>query len=151
MALTDDVARSAEPFLDRNEPIEGVVVTQTGNPLLVALGVVPAAVVGGMTGGFPGAIAGAVLVTVLWAVAVNRYRIVVATPRRILVLDAGRWSGRRARAIVDELPRETRIGPGAGAFQRIRVGDHRLYVAWQFRTEVARIDRAQAGRGPADT
>lgn len=49
----------------------------------------------------------------------NEYRIVAVTDRRIVVLDAGRWTMKKARGMVDILPRATRLGPATGVWHLI--------------------------------
>jgi hypothetical protein len=44
----------------------------------------------------------------------NHYRILAVTPTRIVVLDAGKVSLKKARGVVTELPRSTRLGPATG-------------------------------------
>ena len=51
--------------------------------------------------------------------ALNRYRIVVITPQRVLILDAGGNSMTTARGVVAELPRSTRLGPPSGLWHVI--------------------------------
>ena len=75
---------SAAQFVEPGETIEQVFGAQTASPLT------------------------APLIGSLIALIINRYRIVAVTDRRILVLDAGKWTQRTARAVVSELPRATR-------------------------------------------
>ena len=49
----------------------------------------------------------------------NRYRIVVTIPQRVLILDAGPDSLRTARGVAAELPRSTRLGPASGLWHVI--------------------------------
>jgi hypothetical protein len=56
-------------------------------------------------------------------VSLNRYRIVVATPARILVLDTGKTSLKTVRGVVMELPRSTRLGPPTGLWYKIQAGE----------------------------
>ena len=49
----------------------------------------------------------------------NRYRIVVITPQRVLILDAGGDSMTTARGVVAQLPRSTRLGPPSGLWHVI--------------------------------
>jgi hypothetical protein len=62
----------------------------------------------------------------------NRYRIFVVTPARVLVLDAGKVSMKKARGVVAELPRSTRLGPGSGLWHVIPVGEEKLRVHRRF-------------------
>src|ERR1700722_14826816 len=90
MAVRDVMRASAAQFVEPGETIEQVFGAQTASPLT------------------------APLIGSLIALIINRYRIVAVTDRRILVLDAGKWTQRTARAVVSELPRSTRLGPTPG-------------------------------------
>jgi len=74
--------------------------------------------------------------------AFNRYRIVAVTSDRILVLDAGRTSLKKARGVVTELPRFTELGPGKGAWHRIPAGSENLRVHRRFFKDIESADRA---------
>ncbi len=72
-----------------------------------------------------------------------QWRILVATPKRILVLksfDMG-WRGRGIRA---ELPRSTRLGPVSESSQVISVDGERLRVRKDFLDAVQLADMARA-------
>lgn len=66
------------------------------------------------------------------------------TPHRIVVLDAGRSSMKKARGIVTELPGPTRLGPGKGAWHVIPVGTGRLRVHRRFHKDLAAADATAA-------
>jgi hypothetical protein len=74
----------------------------------------------------------------------NRYRILVVTPARILVLDAGKTSMKTARGVVTELPRSTRLGPGQGFWHRIPAGSENLRVHRRFFKDIDTADAAVA-------
>jgi hypothetical protein len=74
----------------------------------------------------------------------NKYRILVVTPARILVLDAGRTSMKRARGVVMELPRATRLGPGTGLWHQIPAGEETLRVHRRFFKDSETADAAVA-------
>jgi hypothetical protein len=74
----------------------------------------------------------------------NRYRILVVTPGRILALDAGKSSMKKARGIVMELPRTTLLGPGAGLWHRIPAGQENLRVHRRFFKDIENADAAAA-------
>ena len=88
MALRDSMRDSATQYLRPGEPVQAVIGAQTSSQWLAAL-----------TGIFR-------------LPPFNRYRILAVTPTRIVVLDAGRSSMKKARGVVTELPRSTRLGPG---------------------------------------
>jgi hypothetical protein len=70
----------------------------------------------------------------------SRYRIIVATPYRILVLDAGRTGMRKARGVVAELPRSTRLGPVTGLWHHVSVGAETLRVHRRFFADIDTAD-----------
>jgi hypothetical protein len=74
----------------------------------------------------------------------NKYRIIVVTPARILILDAGKYSMMKARGVVMELPRSTRLGPAAGMWHKIPAGQETLRVRQRFFKDIAAADAATA-------
>jgi len=74
----------------------------------------------------------------------NRYRILAVTPTRILVLDAGKTSLKKARGVVVELPRSTRLGPATGMWHRIPAGSETLRVHRRFFKDIETADTATA-------
>lgn len=122
MALRDKMARSATPYLHQGEPIENVIGAQTASQWVAVLG-------------------GA-----LFFLGLNRYRMIVVTPARILLLDTGVWGMAKARSVVAEWPRSTRLGPTSGALWHvIPVGDGKLRVHRRFFKDIEAADAA-AGR-----
>ncbi|MGH3274786.1 MAG: hypothetical protein ACRDNZ_10775 [Streptosporangiaceae bacterium] len=120
MALRDSMRNSAVPYLLPGEPVQAVIGAQTASPYLAAL---------------TGALA---------FLSLNRYRILAVTPTRILVLDAGKFSMKRARGVVMELARSTQLGPGTGAWHRIPAGDEKLRVPRRFYKDIDAADAAGA-------
>jgi len=116
MSVRDTMRESAAPYLKPGETVQAVFAAQTATQYMVAL-----------TG-------------IIFFFLVNQYRIVVATPQRILVLDAGRWSSKKARGVVAELPRSTRLGPGTGVWHVIPVGDEKLRVHRRFFKDIQAAD-----------
>ena len=108
MALRDDMRDSAAPFLQPGEPVQAVIGAQTASQWLAAL-----------TGIFV-------------FLGLNHYRILAVTPTRIVVLDAGKTSMKKARGVVTELPRSTRLGPGTGMWHQIPAGQEKLRVHRRF-------------------
>jgi hypothetical protein len=96
MALRDAMRASATQFLAPGETIQEVFSGQTGSPLVGTIGVAFG------------------LIGALIAASFNQYRIVTVTDQRILILDAGTWSRKNARAVIDVLPRATMLGPCTG-------------------------------------
>src|SRR5689334_2351179 len=68
MALRDKMAASAAPYMRPGEPVQAIFGGQTASQYLAALG------------------------GIFFFLSLNRYRIFVVTPDRILVLDAGKYS-----------------------------------------------------------
>ena len=108
MALRDDMRDSAAPFLQPGEPVQAVIGAQTASQWLAAL---------------PG---------IFVFLGLNHYRILAVTPTRIVVLDAGKTSMKKARGVVTELPRSTRLGPGTGMWHQIPAGQEKLRVHRRF-------------------
>jgi hypothetical protein len=111
---------SAAPHLQPGEPVQAVFAGQTASQWLAAL-----------TGVFV-------------FLGVNRYRIFVVTPDRILVLDVGKTSMKKARGVVTQLPRQTRLGPAAGLWHRIPAGSETIRVHRRFFTDIETADAAVA-------
>ena len=120
MALRDSMRDSAAQYLRPGEPIQAVIGAQTASQWLAAL-----------TGFFV-------------FLGLNHYRILAVTPNRILVLDAGKTSMKRARGVVTELPRSTRLGPGQGLWHRIPAGNENLRVHRRFFKDIETADTAVA-------
>lgn len=118
MALRDSMRASAAPYLAPGEPVQAVFGAQTRSQYLAALG------------------------GIFFFLGLNRYRIFVVTPARILVLDAGPMSQKKARGVVAELPRQTRLGPGTGVWHVIPVGNEKLRVHRRFFKDIQAADGA---------
>ena len=116
MALRDSMRESAAQYLRPGEPIQAVIVAQTASQWLAALT------------GF------------LVFLGLNRYRILVVTPARIVVLDAGKTSMKTARGVVTELPRSTRLGPGSGMWHQVPAGGETLRVHRRFFKDLEAAD-----------
>jgi len=116
MTFRDDMRASAAQYLQPGEPVQAVIGAQTASPLLA-----------GLTG-------------VFIFLSLNRYRILAVTPTRIVVLDAGKTSMKKARGVVTELPRSTRLGPAAGLWHQIPVGREKLRVHRRFFKDIETAD-----------
>ena len=128
MALRDAMRDSAIPFLEPGEPVQAVIGAQTASQWLAAL-----------TGIFV-------------FLGFNRSRILAVTPTRIVVLDAGKTSFKKARGVVTELPRSTRLGPATGMWHKIPAGQETLRVHRRFFKDIESADSvvtASAGRDSA--
>jgi hypothetical protein len=120
VALRDTMRDSAAQYLRPGEPVQAVVGAQTASQWLAAL-----------TGFFV-------------FLGLNRYRILAVTPTRIVVLDAGKSSMKKARGVVMELPRSTRLGPGTGMWHQIPAGTETLRVHRRFFKDMETADTAVA-------
>jgi hypothetical protein len=117
MAVRDKIAANAAPHLQPGETVQGVLFGQTASNYLILLAVV-----------------------VFYAM--NEFRTIVATDRRILVLDSGRWSGTKAKAVVVELPRTTKLGPWTGnVWHKTTLGSETLRIHRRFKGDIEAIDR----------
>jgi hypothetical protein len=63
-----------------------------------------------------------------------------------VVLDAGKVSMKKARGVVCELPRSTRLGPGTGLWHQVPAGAEKLRVHRRFFKD---IESADAGASAA--
>jgi hypothetical protein len=120
MALRDTMRSSAAQFLQPGEQIQAVIGAQTASQWVAAL-----------TG-------------VFLFLGLNRYRILAVTPTRIVVLDAGKASMAKARGVVTELPRSTRLGPGAGIWHKVPAGEETLRVHRRFFKDLETADSVGA-------
>ena len=119
MALRDTMQSTSAPYLQPGETIQAIFGAQTASQWLAAL-----------TGVFV-------------FLGLNRYRILVVTPQRIVILDAGKTSMAKAKGVVGELPRATKLGPGTGLWHVIPAGDESLRVHRRFFKDIETAD-AQA-------
>jgi hypothetical protein len=120
MALRDKMSESARQFLRADEPIQAVIGAQTASQWLA-----------GLTG-------------IFIFLSLNRYRILAVTPTRIVVLDAGKTSMTKARGVVMELPRSTRLGPASGLWHQVPAGNETLRVHRRFFRDIETADKAAA-------
>jgi hypothetical protein len=109
---------SAAPYLAPGEPVQAVFGAQTASQYVAALG------------------------GIFFFLGLNRYRIFVVTPSRILILDAGPMSQKKAKGVVTELPRNTRLGPGTGIWHVIPAGTEKLRVHRRFFKDIEASDAA---------
>ena len=118
MAIRDAMGASVQPFLRDGEQLQAVIGAQTAS-----------AYVAGIAGALP-------------FLGLNRYRIIAATTQRILVLDAGKLSMKKAHSIVTELPRNTQLGQPSGVWHVIPIDGGKLRVPKRFFKDV---EAANAG------
>jgi hypothetical protein len=111
---------SAAPYLQPGETIQAVFGAQTASQYL------------------------AILTGVFVFLGLNHYRMFVVTPQRVLVLDTGKVSMKKARGVVAELPRSTRLGPASGLWHVIPVNSEKLRVHRRFHKDIQTADAAAA-------
>jgi hypothetical protein len=116
MALRDKLQERVQPLLDPGEQVQAVVPAQTGmNPMAV------------------------LLVGALIATLVNKYWLIVATDRRIVVMKQSKL--RMAPKGVDrELPRATQLGPVSGLWGKSEALGQRTYIHKRFHKDVEQAD-----------
>lgn len=69
------------------------------------------------------------------------WRVVAVTDQGIYVFKATFWLTWRPKRLVHRLPRQTRLGPVAGIFPRIRIGPEWVWVNWRFFEDIRDADR----------
>lgn len=132
--MREKMRARARPFLEPDEPIDAVIAAQTRS-FYLALAFFAVAVVPG----------------VLLFLLINRYRMIVVTPRRIVVLDSGRWNGTKPKSVVAELPR-TPLGPPNGKlWHKVQVGDETLRVARAYFKDIVAAGAHDAAVTPRNT
>ncbi len=120
MSLRDSMRDSAAQFVQPGETVQAVIGAQTASQWMVPLT------------GF------------IFFRFINSYRIIAVTSRRILVLDSGKSSMKKARGVVTELPRSTRLGPGSGSWHVIPAGSEKLRVHRRFFKDMQTVDNGVA-------
>lgn len=124
MAIRDNMRNSSAEFLNPGETIQAVFPGQTASVLVATL-MQQFGLVGGLA-----------------LMSFNKYRIFAVTDQRILVLDAGKLRMSKARGVVAELPRGTRLGPPDGVWHKIEVGQETIRVNRRFYKDVRAADEA---------
>jgi hypothetical protein len=121
MAIRDSMRASAAQYLQPGEAVQVVISATTVDPNLA-----------GYLFGI-----GAILFF-----SRNHFRIIAVTDQRVLVLDAGRGVTRtKARGMLTELARSTRLGPASGGtLAVIRVGGERLWVQRRYFKDIQAAD-----------
>lgn len=118
MALRDTMAARAQPYLQPGERIQAVFGGQKITQWWILL-------------------SAAILLVA------NRYRTVVVTDRRILVLAGTRMSQTKVTGVLAEVPRATLIGPASGLWWKCESLGEPLYVHKRFHKDVLAADTAR--------
>lgn len=127
MAIRDVLRRASDPFVRPDETIQAVFPGESGS-LIARTVLVQFGAIGGVI-----------------AIFTRKLRIFTVTDQRILVLDAGRWSFRKARGVVTELPRGAELGPaGKGIWHTVTAGDEKIRVHRRFFKDLNAADAAIA-------
>lgn len=115
MALRDTMVEKARPYLQPGEQVQAVFGAQKISQWWV-------------------------LLSVLILLFANRYRTVVVTDRRILVLEGTVMSQTKVVGVLAELPRTTQIGPPSGLWWKCQSLGETLYVHKRFHKDVVAAD-----------
>ncbi len=127
MAIRPKIIRNSQQFLEPGEQIQAVLAAQTASQWLVLLGLV-------------------------FFFMINNYRCVVATDRRILVLESGKLILGNPKSIKWVLPRYTRIGPASGLiWYRTNALGEVLRIHKRFFKDIAQADAWAWTQPPAGT
>ncbi len=70
------------------------------------------------------------------------YRVVVATDRRFLVFQSGTFSQTVIKRLIDESPRQQRLGEPSGVFYNVTIGSQALKVNFRYFNQLRAIDLA---------
>jgi hypothetical protein len=70
----------------------------------------------------------------------NRFRAVIVTDQRILVLDSGKMRMGVPKSVVRELPRNTKIGPPKGLWFKTSALGEKLYFHKRFHKDIETAD-----------
>lgn len=76
-----------------------------------------------------------------------RFRSVIVTDQRILILDTGKWSMTKPKGVVAELPRNVVIGPPSGLWWKCLTLGEKLYVHRRFHKDIVASDTLLAQSG----
>jgi hypothetical protein len=118
MAIRDTMRSTSAQFLQEGETVQAIFGGQTTSPWLV----------------------------VLPLFFQKPYRVVVVTDRRILVCRSGTLNSGGVKAMLRELPRETRIGPATGLWWACDTLGERLYIHKRYHQDVAAADALLTGK-----
>jgi hypothetical protein len=120
MAIRDQMASNAAPFLQPGESIQAVMSAQTTSQYFA-------------------------LISYWIIIFSNAYRVVVVTDRRILVCRSGRFRLTPVKEVLREVPRQTVIGPAKGLWYRTDALGEKLYIGKRFHKDIALADAAIRG------
>ena len=117
MAIRDQIAANAAPFLKPDEKVQAVFGAQTVSQYLSLIS--------------------------YWIIIMkNAYRVVVVTDQRILVCRSGRFRTTPVNEVLAELPRTTRIGEPQGLWWKCETLGPKLYVHRRYHKDVRAADES---------
>ncbi len=111
MALRDKIREKASTQLEPGEQIHAVFAGQTHSQFLILLGVVP-------------------------FLAMNKYRCVAVTDRRVAVFDSGKLGMSNPRKLIASLPRDTAFGTPSGLWHVVELNGEHLRVHKRFHKDI---------------
>jgi hypothetical protein len=117
MAIRDKLRANTADVLEPGEQVQAVFNAQAASPWLSIISI--------------------------WIIMMkNAYRIAVVTDKRILLIQAGRFSVTQNKGVIRELPRSTKIGPADGLwYQTDALGEH-LWIHKRWAKDIAEADAA---------
>jgi len=114
MAIRDKMTAAVQPHLEPGETVQAVFAAQTISPYWAVL-----------------------TYLVLFF---NKYRVVVATDRRILVCNTAAFTTAKVKDLLAAHPRQTRIGPPSGLWWKCESLGEKMYVHKRFHKDVEQAD-----------
>jgi hypothetical protein len=75
------------------------------------------------------------------------HRVVVATDRRFLVFQSGTFSQTVFKDLIEESPRDQRLGEPSGVFYHLTIGSQSMKVNFRYFTQIRAIDAALDAHG----
>lgn len=140
MANIEKIKQSAVPFVDDGEHVQAVFFGQSISPWWAFT---PVTVCIGL---FSALHANLILMAAVAAAStvpvslITKYRNVIVTDRRIVVLARSRWRVGKVSSIVRELPRTTLIGPAIGTHYKTQALGERLFIPKGYADQISIAD-----------
>lgn len=122
-AIRDRLKDRAQRFLEPGEQVQVAFAAQTHSQWIILAGLLP-------------------------FLLLNKYRAIVVTDRRILVIDSGRWAATACKTVIRSLPRATLIGPAAGLWYKFSSLGETLRVHMRFHRDIGIADQATSAPNP---
>ena len=141
MANIEKIKRSAAPFVDEGERVQAAFFGQsispwwTFAPVTLCIGVFTALHADLL---LMAAVAG---VSTIPITLITKYRNVIVTDRRMLVLAGSPWRVEKISSVVRELPRTTLIGPAIGTYYETQAIGERLFIPKGYAEQISIADQ----------